>query len=151
MSNIVHAVFGTSALKGEAAPSEGVIPPTLQAFYDRLGPLPEPKARPDPSFEAPNQQSLPPLDRDEGAMFLQDEFPGTDPVAHERDILYVVNYAMEHGKTRTQTDLAQWIQMQLAFAQREGQWTTDNKYKAAPPDILQLAAYLRRQEACRRR
>lgn len=91
------------------------------------------------------------MDRTEGALWLQDALPGSNPVEHERDLLFVVNYAMEHGQVRTLTDLASWLQTQLAYAQREGQWQTDDRWKQNPPDILQLSQYLRRQGLARRR
>jgi hypothetical protein len=141
MSNIIEGVFGRSI--GSQAAGGEIIPPVLQSFYERVGPLPSGStAKPVDDMPPPDPLAAPPFERHEAAAKLPSMVPGTNPVEHERDILFVVNYAMEHGGVRTMSDFAAWIQDKIGHMQWNRQHEEGSKWHNSPPDIIQLSRYL---------
>ena len=90
------------------------------------------------------------MDRDDALLGLPEALPGTDPIEHERDILYVTNLALESGEVHSMNDLVQWINKQMALAQRAGTIEAPHHMLPPIPDIVGLSKYLRMAEDMRR-
>lgn len=104
-----------------------------------------PEAGPNPDFaEPPPQMTLPSIDRVDAAEMIPDMVAGTDPVAHEMDINFLAEQAMDAG-VKDSKGLIEWIMRQLSFAQFDGALDDGSQERFTPriADVPALAKHLR--------
>lgn len=66
-----------------------------------------------------------------------------DHVRHERDILLVVNHALEFGGVKSMADFAGWLDRNMDNLQRSGMGETPSVHAPPTPKIALIANYLR--------
>jgi hypothetical protein len=118
----------------------------IEQFFNEIGPLP--KADKDPALKAslaenPPPYMPPPYTKTDAVLDIPEMIPGTDSVEHERDILLIVTYAMEHGGVKTPSEMLEWLHRQFGLAARDGMIPEDGGMAPKAPDITYLADYLR--------
>ena len=86
------------------------------------------------------------------AVELPGLLPGTDPVAHEQEILFVVGTALDKGGVLTHEDFVRWLERQQINLQRSGDAPRPGgKFPDPEPLIVKLARHLRYQNSIFRR
>jgi len=93
--------------------------------------------------DKPKEFAAPPMTPEEGYEAVPGALEATDAVKHENDILYVTNFALEHGEVRSMSEFLGWMQRQMAQAQRSGMLPTAHPLAPPVPEVETLAKYLR--------
>lgn len=128
-----------------SSPTDGAI--LLEQVYESFGEFPQ---VPDYDISAaPKGLGVgPPADIYDIAASVPEYVGGVDPVAHERDILYIANQAMERGGVTTISGFARWLDVVHSNAVRSGKLrvTDKDRHFPRPPPVVELAEYLRETE-----
>ena len=150
-------VLGKIGPKGSGGDGGGRA--VLDSFFEALGPSPK---REDPAIAAMRADAgepwSPPYERDQAIEDLPKILGKSevDQLRNERDILLVVNHALESVGVKTMAEFAAWISKQLWNAERSGFVPKPHPMVPQEPQITHLARYIEwvrdavKQDASRR-